>query len=116
MLQSLIFAQESSSDGAGGLLSFLLIIGVLGGFFWFLIIRPQRRQMRRRQELVSSVEVGDLVRTGGGIYGVVRRIDDQDAVLEVEDGGKEYYVRVKPDGSLIQKLLRIPAIVEIPVD
>ena len=94
MLQSLIIAQESSSDGAGGLLSFLLIIGVLGGFFWFLIIRPQRRQMRRRQELVGSIEVGDRVRTGGGIYGVVRRIDETDAILEVEDGGLLRVIRV----------------------
>ena len=101
MLQSLILAQESSSNGgAGGLLSFLLIIGVLGGFCWFLIIRPQRRQMRRRQELVASVEVGDHVRTGGGIYGIVRRIDDQDAIIEVEDGGLLKVIRV----AIVDKL------------
>ena len=99
-MQSLIIAQESSSSGAGGLLSFLLIIGVLGGFFWFLIIRPQRRQMRRRQELVNSVEVGDHVRTGGGIYGVVRRMDEQDVIIEVEDGGLLKVIRV----AIVDKL------------
>ncbi len=99
-MDSLILAQESSSSGAGGLLSFLLIIGVLGGFFWFLIIRPQRRQMRRRQELVGSVGVGDHIRTGGGIYGVIRRIDDTDAVIEVEDGGLLRVIRV----AIVDKL------------
>ncbi len=99
-MQSLILAQESSSSGAGGLLSFVLIIGVLGGFFWFLIIRPQRRQMRRRQAMVSSVEVGDHIRTGGCIYGVVRRIDDRDAVIEVEDGGLLKVIRA----AIVDKL------------
>ncbi len=93
-MHSLILAQESSSGGAGGLLSFVLIIGLLGGFFWFLIIRPQRRQLRRRQELAGSVDIGDRIRTGGGIYGVVRRLDEKDAVIEVEDGGLLKVIRV----------------------
>ncbi len=84
----LIVAQaDDGGSGAGGLLSFLLIVAVLGGFFWFLIIRPQRSQLRRRQELSAALEIGDSVRTGGGIMGVVRRIDDDSVVLEVEDGG-----------------------------
>ncbi len=81
-----VLAQEDGS-GSSGLLSFLVIILVLGGFFWFLIIRPQRNQLRRRQELSASLEIGDAIRTGGGIMGVIRRIDEDSVVLEVEDGG-----------------------------
>ena len=36
--------------------------------------------------------------------------------VEVEQGGRELYVRMRPDGSLIQVLRRVPAIVEIPLD
>ncbi len=87
LASSLVVAQAGDGGGSSGLLSFLVIILVLGGFFWFLIIRPQRNQLRRRQELSASLEVGDAVRTGGGIMGVVRRIDEDSVVLEVEDGG-----------------------------
>ncbi len=86
-MESLIFAQDSTSSGGSGLFGFLLVIAVLGGFFWLFIIRPQRTQVRKRQELSASLEVGDAVRTGGGIFGVVRRVDDESVVLEVEDGG-----------------------------
>ncbi len=87
MFESLIFAQDGTSSGGSGLFGFLLVIAVLGGFFWLFIIRPQRNQIRRRQELSKSLEIGDAIRTGGGIYGVVRRVDDESVVIEVEDGG-----------------------------
>lgn len=35
--------------------------------------------------------------------------------VEVEQGGRELYLRLRPDGSLIQALRRIPAIVEVPL-
>lgn len=35
--------------------------------------------------------------------------------IEIEMNGQEYYLRVKPDGTVIAKLLRIPAILEVPV-
>ncbi len=86
LASSVILAQEDGGGGSG-LLSFVVIVGVLGAFFWFLIIRPQRNQLRRRQELTAALEIGDAVRTGGGIMGVIRRIDEDSVVLEVEDGG-----------------------------
>lgn len=36
--------------------------------------------------------------------------------IEVAAGGKEYYLRMKPDGEVIAKLLRIPAVLEVPID
>lgn len=35
--------------------------------------------------------------------------------VEIEMNGQEYYLRVKPDGTVIAKLLRIPAVLEVPV-
>ncbi len=92
-MQSLILAQSDGGSGSG-LFGFLVIVAVLGGFFWFLIIRPQRNQVRRRQELSAALEIGDEVRTAGGIIGVIRRMDDQTVVLEVEDGGLLRVLRV----------------------
>jgi hypothetical protein len=36
--------------------------------------------------------------------------------VEVEVGGREFYLRIAPDGTLIGKLVRVPAIVELPID
>ncbi|MBX7083771.1 MAG: hypothetical protein K1X88_31465 [Nannocystaceae bacterium] len=36
--------------------------------------------------------------------------------LEIAAGGQEYYVRIAPDGKVLSKLLRIPAVLEVPVD
>ena len=65
------------------------------------------------EPIVKAVEAlmpgGKIVeaesKKGPGIYEVS---------VEVESGGREYYLRVSPDGTLIQKLVRIPAIVEVP--
>ena len=54
--------------------------------FYFLILRPQRARMRAQQSLSASLAVGDRVQTIGGIQGVVRTLDDDTAVIEVEQG------------------------------
>jgi preprotein translocase subunit YajC len=54
--------------------------------FYFLIIRPQRRRAKSQQELVSSLQPGQEVRTIGGIHGTIVSIDDESVVLRVEEG------------------------------
>lgn len=41
--------------------------------------------------------------------------DIDEVTVEVEADGRELYVRLKPDGTIIQTLRRIPAIVEVPL-
>jgi hypothetical protein len=41
--------------------------------------------------------------------------DIDELTIEVELGGRELYLRLKPDGTLVQKLLRVPAIIELPL-
>jgi hypothetical protein len=36
--------------------------------------------------------------------------------VEVEVGGRQFYLRIAPDGTLIEQLVRVPAILEIPVE
>jgi len=78
-----VFAQEASGTGAWGSLIFLaLMIGV----FYFLIIRPQRNRAKAQKELSQSLEIGQQVRTIGGIHGLVISMDDDSVVLGVEEG------------------------------
>ena len=82
-MSSVVFAQETSGTGAWGSLIFLaLMIGV----FYFLIIRPQRNRAKAQRELSESLQMGQEVRTIGGIHGSVISMDEESVVLRVEEG------------------------------
>jgi preprotein translocase subunit YajC len=78
-----LLAQSKGSSGSG--LAPLLLLVLMGGFFYFLMIRPQQRRARAQRELLASIEVGDEVMTIGGIYGVVRAVEDDRVTLEVSE-------------------------------
>ncbi len=77
-----ILAQTDGGNAFGFLLPFLLLALV----FYFFLIRPQRTRMRQQQQLVDSLEIGQRVRTVGGIFGTVRAIQGDSVILEVEEG------------------------------
>lgn len=81
-----ILAQDADSSSGGSALGFLFPIVILGGLFYMLLIRPQRRRQRRMTEIHAAVEIGDEVRTVGGIYGRVTDIRDADIVIDVGGG------------------------------
>lgn len=74
------------AQSQGGGLGFSLPLLLLGVLMYFLIIRPQRKRVRNQQQLASSLEVGDQVRTIGGLLGVVVGMGDDYVILGVEDG------------------------------
>jgi preprotein translocase subunit YajC len=82
-----MFAQDNGDNAASGIGQLIFFALILGGIFYFLIIRPNRTRVKRHQELMSTLELGDEVQTVGGIFGMVQRLDDESAVIQVEDGG-----------------------------
>ncbi len=79
---SVVLAQEAS----GSALPSLIFLGLMVGVFYFLIIRPQRKRSQTQRQLSESLQIGDEVRTIGGIHGTVVSMDDDSVVLRVEDG------------------------------
>lgn len=78
-------AGEPAAPGPGGLLAspftmMLLIIAI----FWFVVLMPQRKQQKRHQARVNALKSGDRVLTSGGIYGTVRRRNDQENRITLE--------------------------------
>ena len=67
-------------------MSFLIVLVVLFGVVWLMMIRPQRRRQAAQQALLDQVSPGDEVITAGGMYGVVRDVDDDTISLEVAPG------------------------------
>ena len=68
--------------------SWLLIIYVVAfiAIFYFMAIRPQQRQRRAHQALLASLKKGDRVVTASGIYGTVKRVEENLVVVEVAKG------------------------------
>lgn len=65
----------------------LIILVAMFALLWVLLIRPQRKRQQEQQALLSSVDVGDEVLTVGGLYGIVREIDEEDdLIVEIAEG------------------------------
>jgi preprotein translocase subunit YajC len=54
--------------------------------FYFLLIRPQRRRAMQQRDLVESLGVGDEIITVGGMFGIIRALDDDSITVEVAPG------------------------------
>lgn len=78
-----VFAQETAS---GNGLTTLIFLGLMIAVFYFFIIRPQRQRQKTQQQLSASLEVGQEIRTIGGIHGRILTVDDDSIVIQVEEG------------------------------
>src|SRR4051812_22022568 len=63
-----------------------VLIFILLALLWVVLIVPRQREVRRHNALVASLEVGDGVMTGAGIYGTITAIGDDDVHVEVAPG------------------------------
>ncbi len=65
----------------------LIIIVAMFLLLWVLLIRPQRARQQKQQRMLAAIEIGDEVLTVGGLYGIVREIDEEDdLVVEIAEG------------------------------
>ena len=64
----------------------LLPLVAIAALFWLVLIRPAQRRQRALGQLQRAVGVGDEVMLTSGIYGTVRRLDDDSLLLEVAEG------------------------------
>jgi preprotein translocase subunit YajC len=68
-------------------LATLILLVAMFALLWLLLIRPQRQRQMKQQHLLDSIEPGDEVLTVGGLYGIVREIDEEDdLVVEIAEG------------------------------
>jgi preprotein translocase subunit YajC len=68
-------------------LATLILLAAMFVLLWLLLIRPQRQRQQKQQQLLTSIEPGDEVLTVGGLYGIVRGIDEEDdLVVEIAEG------------------------------
>ena len=92
LLQAALLAAEETKKAANPIISLapILLIGVV---FYFLLIRPQQRRAKAQREITQTTDVGDEVVTIGGLFGVVREVDDDSVLLEVAPGTELRFLR-----------------------
>src|SRR5919197_5444635 len=73
----------AQSSGRGGGAASLVLFVPLILLFYFMLIRPQRTRMRAQQQLLQTLEVGDEVETVAGMFGTIKRMDEDTLWLEV---------------------------------
>ncbi|HET7326632.1 MAG TPA: preprotein translocase subunit YajC [Nocardioidaceae bacterium] len=86
----------------------ILIVAI----FWLLIVRPARKKQKAMTQLRSSIEVGDTVLLGSGMYGQVRSVIDDGVRLEI---APEVVVRVHRD-AIVSVEDRVAAVSDTDAD
>ena len=74
------------------------MIVALFAIMYFFMIRPQQKRQKEIQNFRNSITVGQAVVTAGGIYGVVKQIDENDNTLMIEVANG---VRIKVDRNSV---------------
>ena len=86
-------------------MSFVFII-ILFVVAWAVLILPKQRELKRHNALIASLEVGDEVMSGSGLYGTLVRIDTDTVLLQVAP-----HVEIKLARRAIAAKVESPAVV-----
>ena len=78
--------------------AFLLMMVAMFAIMYIFMIRPQQKRQKEIQNFRNSISVGQAVVTAGGIYGVVKQIEESDNTLMIEVANG---VRIKVDRNSV---------------
>ena len=84
-MTTVFLAAQAAGQGAGNM-SFLIMMVAIFAIMWFTMLRPQQKKQKEIRNFQNNLAEGAQVITGGGIHGVVRRIDLASIIVEVEVG------------------------------
>ena len=76
---NLLLTEASTTSGWTMIIMYVVIIGA---FMYFAAIRPQKKEQKRVNAMLSTMEVGDVVVTTSGFYGVLIDITEDDVIVE----------------------------------
>lgn len=73
-----------AAQAQGGGMSFIIMMVAIFAIMWFSMIRPQQKKQKEIRNFQNSLKEGSSVVTGGGVYGVVKHIDLEKNIVEIE--------------------------------
>ena len=71
-----------ATAGAMGWGTMIIYIVIIFGLMYFMAIRPQKKEQKRVNAMLATMEVGDVVVTTSGFYGVLIDITEDDVIVE----------------------------------
>ncbi len=77
-----IYLAAQAAQGGG--MSFIIMMVAIFAIMYFFMIRPQQKKQKEIQNFQNSLTEGTEVVTGGGIYGIVKKIDLAKGIIEVK--------------------------------
>lgn len=85
-------ATQQAASGGSALLS-LLPLALLVLVFYFIVYRPQKKQEKETADMRSSIELGDVIVTTGGIVAMVVKVTED--MLLVETSGSRTKIQIQ---------------------
>jgi len=76
---------EGTGSAAGGSISLIIMIVLMIAIFYFFTIRPENKKKKKLEEMRSSIAVGDMITSIGGITGRVVAVKGDTFVFETGD-------------------------------
>lgn len=85
------------------MLTMLLPLALLALVFYFFIYRPQKKQEKETNEMRSSVELGDVIVTTGGIVGMVVKVKNDMILIETSGDRTKIQIQKWAIHSVVEK-------------
>ena len=82
----MLLAQSDGGETGSGGGSLLIPILLIGGAIFLYMNWQNRRRRKQAEDKRDSVEIGDEIRTVGGIYGVVSATSESDVTIDIGGG------------------------------
>ncbi|HCS87132.1 MAG TPA: preprotein translocase subunit YajC, partial [Bacteroidales bacterium] len=79
---SYILLQEQQQGGQSTW-SFLIMMLLIFVVFYFFMIRPQTKRQKELQKQRDALKKGDRVVTAGGIYGIIKEVNETTFIVEI---------------------------------
>ena len=82
---TLLQAANAAAPQAGfGNWSFWLMIAAMVFIMYFFMWRPESKRRKEMQKFRDGLKAGDKVITAGGIYAVVKKVEETSLLIEVD--------------------------------
>ena len=76
-------AEEKQQAQGGGYGFWIMIIAMIA-IMYFFMWRPEKKRRKEMQQFRDGLKAGDKVITAGGIYAVVKKVEETSLLIEVD--------------------------------
>ncbi len=83
LLEAAAAAQPAVQQPGGGWSFWVMIVAMIA-IMYFFMWRPEKKRRKEAEEFRNNLKSGDKVITAGGIYAVVKKVEETSLLIEVD--------------------------------